>query len=204
MGPLRRPLLAAGVGPPPNPPPFNATDIQAQFAAGMVPFGVHLLNRLLRHLQDDFGQLKDAPRGRKPAGPAAGWQGQAAPGVHLLPMPPPLGLMPSPFPPIGAHHHHHHHHLPTNPWGFPQCNTICRIAKCTRLLRFRSTSITITMLTSMRLRNIPSNSHRHRSRCCRSMRCRVPQQRRWECRQRVRCMRMWRPHPRCVVRCRHP
>ena len=28
-------------------PPYNAPDIQAQFAAGVVPFRVHLLNRLL-------------------------------------------------------------------------------------------------------------------------------------------------------------
>ena len=27
-----------------DPPPYNAPDIQAKFAAGMVPFGVHLLN----------------------------------------------------------------------------------------------------------------------------------------------------------------
>ena len=29
------------------PPPYNAPDIQAQFAAGTVPFRLHLLNRLL-------------------------------------------------------------------------------------------------------------------------------------------------------------
>ena len=44
----------------PPPPPYIAPDIQTQFAAGTVPFGVHLLNRLLRRLQDDLGQLEDA------------------------------------------------------------------------------------------------------------------------------------------------
>ena len=42
-----------------DPHPYNAPDVQARFAAGTVPFGVHLLNRLLRCLQD-LGQLKDA------------------------------------------------------------------------------------------------------------------------------------------------
>ena len=102
-----------------DPPLYNAADIQAQFAAGTVPFGVHLLNRLLRRLQDDLGQLEDAQRGPQPMRPVAGWQGHAAPGAHLLPMPPPPGLMPVPFPPFGAHHHHQHHHLFHHPLGFP-------------------------------------------------------------------------------------
>ena len=55
--------------------------------------------------------------------------------------------------------------------------------------------VTITMLTSMRHSNIPGNSQRLRSRRCRSMQCRPPQQRRWECPQRVRCMRMRGPRP---------
>ena len=55
-----------------DPSLYNAPDIQAQFAAGTVPFGVHLLNRLLRRLQDDLGQLEDAQRVLQPLGPAAG------------------------------------------------------------------------------------------------------------------------------------
>ena len=102
-----------------DPHPYNAPDIQAQFAAGTVPFGVHLLNQLLRRLQDDLGQLEDAQRGRPPMGPMAGWLGYAAPGA--FPMPPPPGIGPLPFPPFGAHHHHHHHHLHLlhHPIGFP-------------------------------------------------------------------------------------
>ena len=104
-----------------DPPSYNAPEIQAQFAAGMVPFGVHLLNRLHRRLQDDLRQLEDAQRGRPPFGPAAGWPGYAAPDAHLFPMPAPPTLMPLPFPPFGAHHHHqlHHHHLFRHPLGFP-------------------------------------------------------------------------------------
>ena len=30
-----------------DPHPYNAPDVQARFAAGIMPFGVHLLNRLL-------------------------------------------------------------------------------------------------------------------------------------------------------------
>ena len=52
-----------------DPPLYNAPDIQAQFAAGTVPFRVHLLNRLLRRLQYD---LEDAQRVLQPMGPAAG------------------------------------------------------------------------------------------------------------------------------------
>ena len=101
-----------------DPHPYNAPDIQAQFAAGTVPFGVHLLNRLLRRLQDDLGQLEDAQRGRPPMGPMAGWPGYAAPGA--FPVPPPPGLGPLPFPPFGAHHHQLHlHHLIHHPVGFP-------------------------------------------------------------------------------------
>ena len=100
-----------------DPHPYNMPDVQARFAAGTVPFGVHLLNRLLRCLQD-LGQLEDAQRGRPPVGPA-GWPGYAAPGA--FPMPPPPGLGPLPSPPIGAHHHHqlHLHHLLHHPVGFP-------------------------------------------------------------------------------------
>ena len=67
-----------------NLPPYNAPDIQAQFAARVVPFRVHLLNRLLRRLQDDLGQLEDAQRGRPPMGPVAGWPGYAAPGAFPM------------------------------------------------------------------------------------------------------------------------
>ena len=35
-----------------DPHPYNMPDVQARFAAGTVPFGVHLLNRLIRCLQD--------------------------------------------------------------------------------------------------------------------------------------------------------
>ena len=80
-----------------DPHPYNAPDVQARFAAGTVPFGVHLLNRLLRCPQD-LGQLKDAQRGRPPVGPA-GWPGYAAPGA--FPILPPPGLGPMPFPPLG-------------------------------------------------------------------------------------------------------
>ena len=52
-----------------DPHPYNVPDVQARFAAGTVPFGVHLLNRLLRCLQD-LGQLEDAQRGRPPVGSA--------------------------------------------------------------------------------------------------------------------------------------
>ena len=98
---------------------YNASDIQAQFVAGTVPFGVHLLNRLLRRLQDDLRQLEDAQRGRPPMGPMAGWPGYAAPGAFR--MPPPPGLGPLPFLPFGAHHHHqlHLHHLLHHLVGFP-------------------------------------------------------------------------------------
>ena len=100
-----------------DPHPYNAPDVQAQFAAGTVPFGVHLLNRLLRCLQD-LGQLKDTQLGRPPVD-LAGRLGYAAPGA--FPMPPPPGLGPMPFPPFGAHHHHqlHLHHLLHHPVGFP-------------------------------------------------------------------------------------
>ena len=100
-----------------DPHPYNAPDVQARFAAGTVPFGVHLLNRLLRCLQD-LGQLEDAHRGRPPVG-SAGRPGYAAPGA--FPMPPPPGLGPMPIPPFGAHHHHqpHLHHLFHHPVGFP-------------------------------------------------------------------------------------
>ena len=96
---------------------YNAPDVQARFAAGTEPFGVHLLNRLLRCLQD-LGQLEDAQRGRPPVG-SAGQPGYAAPGA--FPMPPPPGLGPVPIPPFGAHHHHqlHLHHLLHHPVGFP-------------------------------------------------------------------------------------
>ena len=36
-------------------PPLNAPDVQVQFAAGAVPFGVHILLQLLHHLQVDYG-----------------------------------------------------------------------------------------------------------------------------------------------------
>ena len=100
-----------------DPHPYNAPDVQARFAAGTVPFGVHLLNRLLRCLQD-LGHLEDAQRGRPPVG-SAGRPGYAAPGA--FPMPPPPGLGPVPIPPFGAHHHHqlHLHHLLHHPVGFP-------------------------------------------------------------------------------------
>ena len=100
-----------------DPHPYNAPDVQARFAAGTVPFGVHLLNRLLRCLQD-LGQLEDAQRGRPPVG-SAGRPGYAAPGA--FPMPPPPGLRPMPIPPFGAHHHHqlHLHHLLYRRVGFP-------------------------------------------------------------------------------------
>ena len=101
------------------PPPFNAPDILAQLAAGTAPFGVHLLNRLLRNLQEHFGQLQDVQLGRPPVGPAAGWQGLASPGAHLFPMPAPPGPLLVPFPPFGAHHHQHHHHLFHDPKGHP-------------------------------------------------------------------------------------
>ena len=55
-----------------DPQLYNAPDIQARFAAGTVPFGVHLLNRLLQRLKE-LGQLEDAQRGRPPMGPMAGW-----------------------------------------------------------------------------------------------------------------------------------
>ena len=45
-----------------DPHPYNVPGVRARFAAGTVPFGVHLLNRLLRCLQD-LGQLEDAQRG---------------------------------------------------------------------------------------------------------------------------------------------
>ena len=95
MGPLRRRLLAADVGPRSH--LYNAPDVQARFAAGTVPFGLHLLNRLLRCLQD-LGQLEDAQRGRPPVG-SAGQPGYAAPGA--FPMPPPPGLGPCPSRPLG-------------------------------------------------------------------------------------------------------
>ena len=100
-----------------DPHPYNAPDVQARFAAGTVLFGVHLLNRLLRCLQD-LGQLEDAQRGRPPVG-SAGRPGYAAPGA--FPMPPPPGLGPMPIPPFGAHHHHqpHLHHLLHHLVGFP-------------------------------------------------------------------------------------
>ena len=100
-----------------DPHPYNAPDVQARFAAGTVPFGVHLLDRLLRCLQD-LGQPEDAQRGQHPLGPA-GRPRYAAPGV--FPMLPPLGLGPMPFPPFGAHHHYqlHLHHLLHQPVGFP-------------------------------------------------------------------------------------
>ena len=100
-----------------DPHPYNAPDVQAWFAAGTVPFGLHLLNRLLRCLQD-LGQLEDAQRGRPPMG-SAGRPGYAAPGA--FPMPPPPGLGPVPIPPFGAYHHHqlHLHHLLHRPVGFP-------------------------------------------------------------------------------------
>ena len=96
---------------------YNAPDVQARFAAGTVPFGAHLLNRLLRCLQD-LGQLQDAQGGRPSVG-LAGRLGYAAPGA--FPMPPPPGLGPMPIPPFGAHHHHqlHIHHLLHHPAGFP-------------------------------------------------------------------------------------
>ena len=81
-----------------------------------MPLGVHILDRMLHHLQQDFGQLEDAQRGRQPAGPAADWQRQM-PGAHLFPMPPPLDPLPIPILPFGAHHHHHHHHLFHHPMG---------------------------------------------------------------------------------------
>ena len=100
-----------------DPHPYNAPDVQARFAAGTVLFGVHLLNRLLRRLQD-LGQLEDAQRGRPRVGPAERL-GYAAPGAFLMPTPP--GLEPRPFLPFGAHHHHqpHLHHLLHHPVGFP-------------------------------------------------------------------------------------
>ena len=100
-----------------NPHAYNAPHVQARFAAGTVPFGVHLLNQLLRCLQD-LRQLKDAQRGRPPVG-SAGRAGYWAPGVFR--MPPPPGLGPMPIPPFGAHHHHqlHLHHLLHHPVGFP-------------------------------------------------------------------------------------
>ena len=102
-----------------DPHPYNAPDIQVQFAAGTVPFGVHLLNRLFQRLQDDLWQLEDAQRRRLPMGPLAGWPGYAAPGA--FPMLLPRGLGPLPFPPFGAHHHHqlHLHHLLYDPVQFP-------------------------------------------------------------------------------------
>ena len=64
---LRRVLIN---DPPPS--PLNPRDVHVQFVAGAVRFGVHILHRLLHHLQLDYGQLKDAQRGRL-ARPAAGW-----------------------------------------------------------------------------------------------------------------------------------
>ena len=53
-----------------DPHPYNAPDVEARFAAGTVPFGVHLLNRLLRCLQD-LGQS----RTRSADGPQWGRRG---------------------------------------------------------------------------------------------------------------------------------
>ena len=51
-----------------DPPPYNAPDIQVQFAAGMVPFGVHLLNRLL----DVYKMISDSSRTCSAGGPRWG------------------------------------------------------------------------------------------------------------------------------------
>ena len=76
-----------------DPHSYNAPDVQAQFAAGTVPFGVHLLNRLLQCLQD-LGQLEDAQRGRPPVGPARR-PGYAAPGAFQSCRPRASGPWPS-------------------------------------------------------------------------------------------------------------
>ena len=83
---------------------------------------------------------------------------------------------------------------------FPRCNTISLTTTCTRLFHFRFTSITITMRTSMRL----SNHSQLRARRCRSVRCRHPRERRWECPQRVHRMRLRHPHPCRLEPRRHP
>ena len=161
----------------PPPPPYNAPDIQAQFAAGRVPFGVHLHNRLLRRLQDDLGQ-----RGRPTMGPAADWPGYAVPGAHLLLMPQPPDLMPLLFPPFAAHHHHHmdHHHFPR------------QHVHQTALLSSASI-ITNTIHASMWHNHIPCKNHSMCSLRPHNIRCRSPRQSRWGLQHRVHSVRQQHP-----------
>ena len=178
VGPLRGPLPAAGVGPRP-PPPFNAPDIQAAFAAVTAPFGVHLLNRLHGHLQEDFGQLEDATMGDS----QQGWR-QAGRGrrrrVHTcfrcLHLKAPCQYCSHRLGPITTTTTITYS---TPKWDMPRCTTISHTTTCTRLFRFRFTSITITMRTNMRLSNVFSSDSRVRLRRCRSTPCRLPPQCRW-------------------------
>ena len=172
-----------------DPHPHNAPDVQARFAAGTVPFGVHLLNRLVRCLQD-LGQLEDAQRGRPPVG-SAGGLGYAAPGA--FPMPPPPGLGPMPIPPFGAHHHQqsHLHHLLHHPVGFPNTYTrpLCHSSPSTFTITItwrlcHSTpgtfiiTITIIVRTSMWSTRIPCPSSTHGRLSTR-----------YRCQYRYRCLR---------------